>query len=209
MTEKSQISFWRGSFGDNYTERNRPTDDIVRARCSLWAKIFANFLAEPPARILEIGTNLGANLGALRMLSSAEFYAVEPNADARRALLASGVIPEENVSDAVAADLPFADRFADLVFTSGVLIHIHPKDLLESCAEIHRVADKYIVCIEYFSDKQEEVEYGGERERLFKRDFGAFWLDNFADLEVLDYGFAWKRVTRLDNLTWWVFRKRS
>ncbi len=42
---------------------------------------------------------------------------------------------------------------------------------------------------------------------LFKRDFGSFWLDNFPDIEVLDYGFAWKRVTAMDNVTWWIFKK--
>ena len=49
----------------------------------------------------------------------------------------------------------------------------------------------------------------GFRFRLFKRDFGGFWLDNFPDLQVVKYGFSWKRLTGLDNLTWWVFEKRA
>jgi pseudaminic acid biosynthesis-associated methylase len=209
MTDKAQIAFWRGSFGDRYTDRNHPADEIVDARRSLWARILDNFTGQSPARILEVGANLGSNLRALGMLTQAELHGVEPNREARRQLIADSVLPADNIHDAVASDLPFADGFADLAFTSGVLIHIHPDDLLDSCAEIHRVAGRYIVCIEYFSDKAQEVEYGGQRERLFKRDFGSFWLDNFPDLEVLDYGFAWKRVTGLDNLTWWVLRKKS
>ena len=44
--------------------------------------------------------------------------------------------------------------------------------------------------------------------RLFKRDFGGLWLDTCPDLRVVAYGFAWKRLTGLDNLTWWLFEKR-
>ena len=75
--------------------------------------------------------------------------------------------------------------------------------------EARRVARRYIVCIEYFSDKTEEITYRGHRGMLFKRDFGGFWLDNFPDLEVRDYAFAWKRATGLNNLTWWLFEKRG
>ena len=96
----------------------------------------------------------------------------------------------------------------DMAFTSGVLIHIHPDQLPASIEEIHRVARRYIVCIEYFSDKPEMIPYRGHDDRLFKRDFGGLYLDRFPDLQLLDYGFAWKRVTGLDNLTWWLFEKR-
>ena len=42
---------------------------------------------------------------------------------------------------------------------------------------------------------------------MFKRDFGGFFLEHFPDWRVLDYGFAWKQLTGLDNLTWWLFEK--
>ena len=71
----------------------------------------------------------------------------------------------------------------------------------------HRVARRYIVCVEYFSDQPETIPYRGHSEVLFKRDFGSLWLDCFPDLRVLDYGFFWKRLTGLDNLTWWLFEK--
>lgn len=50
--------------------------------------------------------------------------------------------------------------------------------------------------------------YRGHDDRLFKRDFGGYWLDHFSDLWTVAYGFAWKRITGLDNLTWWLFEKR-
>ena len=46
-----------------------------------------------------------------------------------------------------------------------------------------------------------------EDEALFKRDFGLFYLENFPGLRVLDYGFLWRAVTGLDNMTWQVFEK--
>lgn len=134
--------------------------------------------------------------------------ALEPNPTARRTLTEDGVVPAADVMDGFAASIPLPEAAADLVFTCGVLIHIHPDDLQASVREIHRVATRYIVCIEYFSDKPEMIPYRGHQDRLFKRDFGGLYLDLFADLHVLDYGFAWKRATGLDNLTWWLFEKR-
>jgi pseudaminic acid biosynthesis-associated methylase len=154
-----------------------------------------------------VGANIGDNLRALRALSGAEFFAVEPNESARRRLTGDGVVSQANAIDGIASSIGLPDGAVDLAFTCGVMIHIHPKDLLASCREIHRVSRRYIACIEYFSDQPEEVPYRGHSERLFRRDFGGFWLDAFPDLQVLDYGFSWQRLAGLDNLTWWVFRK--
>ena len=95
-----------------------------------------------------------------------------------------------------------------MAFTSAVLIHIAPEDLKKACSEIHRVSSKYIVCREYFATEPESKNYRGHDGLLFKRDFGAFWLDNFPDIELVDYGFLWHKVTGIGDLTWWVFRKK-
>ena len=202
-----QERFWRGEFCDAYTDRSAVTAHDLRARTALWAQILDRMTHAPPRSILEAGANVGGNLRALRALTDAKFFAIEPNAKAREALIGDGVVPRSNVRDGVAAAIDFPDSSVDLVFTSGVLIHVHPDDLAASCKELHRVARQHIVCIEYFSVKPEEVPYRGHGERLFKRDFGAFWLDSFPQLRVLGYGFAWKRLTGLDNVNWWVFEK--
>jgi spore coat polysaccharide biosynthesis protein SpsF len=204
--ETAQAAFWRGPFGDAYTERNAPEAAQLRARVALWASILAH-MPTPPASILEVGANAGTNLRALRCLSDAAFFAVEPNAKARQVLLEDGVVPAANLCDGLAAAIDLPDAAVDLAFTSGVLIHIHPDDLPSSCRDIHRVSRRYIACIEYFADRPEEVAYRGHADRLFKRDFGAFWLDSFPDLRPLGCGFAWRRLTGLDNLTWWLFEK--
>jgi pseudaminic acid biosynthesis-associated methylase len=206
--DTAQLQFWRGDFGDTYIDRNTASAEHLRARVTMWAPILASLVGCPPASILEVGSNIGNNLRALRALTGAALYALEPNQQAREILVKDGVVPAANVLDGFAARIGLPDSAIDMVFTSGVLIHIHPDDLLASCAEIHRVARRYVVCIEYFSDKPETISYRGHTDKLFKRDFGSFWLDHFSDLRVLNYGFAWKRMTGLDNLVWWVFEKR-
>jgi pseudaminic acid biosynthesis-associated methylase len=203
-----QESLWRGDFGDVYTDRNAVTDQRLAALTTHWSRILHATMGRPPTSILEVGANIGLNLRALRRISEASFFALEPNAKARSALVAEGIAPANNVLDGLASSIPLPDGKVDLAFTSGVLIHIHPSKLLASCREVHRVTRQYLVCIEYFSDKDEEIVYRGHAEALFKRDFGGFYLDNFSDLRVLDYGFAWKRLTGLDNLTWWLFEKQ-
>jgi len=207
--ETSQLQFWRGEFGSEYIGRNRATAGQLRARVAMWAKILDCIVGDPPKSILEVGANIGNNLRALNMLTDAEMFALEPNADARGILLKDGVVSADHVLDAFAASIPLPDGAVELTFSSGVLIHIHPDQLLASMREIHRVAQRYVVCIEYFSDKPQMISYRGYDNRLFKRDFGGMYLDNFSDLRVLDYGFVWKRVTGLDNLTWWLFEKTT
>ena len=112
----------------------------------------------------------------------------------------------DQVYDATAENIPLADGAVELAFTCGVLIHVPPEDLGRACDEIYRVSSRYIVCIEYFSDREEEVSYHGQSGLLFKRDFGAFWMDRH-DLTLVDYGFLWKPATGLDNLTYWTFEK--
>lgn len=206
-TQTQQEKLWRGDFGDAYVGRNAVSDDKLAALTAHWAKILRATEGAPARQILEVGANIGLNLRALRRLTTAELHAVEPNAGARAVLERDAVLAPDRIYDRVAGDIGLPDRSIDLVFTSGVLIHIHPDHLLAACREMHRIARRYVVCVEYFADQPQEVPYRGQTEALFKRDFGGFWMDNFPDLRVLDYGFAWKRVTGLDNLTWWVFEK--
>lgn len=208
MTTTPQAEFWRGDFGNAYTDRNLASTDQMQARLQLWSEILSHTISAPPESFLEIGANLGTNLRALRLLTGARCLAVEPNDKAREILVRDGVLKAEDLRGGIASQIDFRDGAADFAFTSGVLIHIHPDHLAASLKEIHRCARRWIGCIEYFSDKPEMIPYRGHNDRLFKRDFGGLWLDSFSDLRVVAYGFAWKRVTGLDNLTWWLFEKR-
>ena len=204
-----QLDAWRGDFGDSYLGRNEADEAMIAARVVMWMRILRPLDDDPPQSILEIGANIGLNLRALAGLTPARLMALEPNSRARQRLVDDGVVSANDAHDGAANRIPLADGAVDMAFTSGVLIHIAPDDLAAACAEIHRVSNRYIACVEYFADTPEEIRYRGHERLLFKRDFGEFWMDRHPDLQLMDYGFFWRRATGLDNLTWWLFSKEQ
>ena len=205
--ETKQTELWRGAFGDAYVDRNSIEPETIRRNISAYSEILSCAEGAPPRSILEVGANIGLNLRAISQISDAELYAIEPNGKARETLLRDQVLKEENIFDAIAGDIPLGDRSVDLVFTAGVLIHIPESELETAYREMHRVADRYLLSIEYFSPTPVVIPYRGETEALFKRDFGGLWLDLFDDLEPVANGFFWKRTTGMDDVNWWLFRK--
>lgn len=204
-----QLQHWTGAFGDAYVDRNPPNDQNVRLRLRALAPILARLDGDRPRSILECGCNVGLNLRALRSLTDAELFAIEPNSAARERVLRDGVLDAEHLVGATTTSLPHADASIDLVFTCGVLIHVPPEDLAASMKEVHRVARKYVLAIEYFSPRPESVPYRGSTELLWKRDFGGAYLDAFPSLTPIDTGFLWSRTSGCDDATWWLFRKEG
>ena len=207
MSDGHQAGLWRGAFGDAYVERNTGEPAYMAALTASWARILRCLMDRPPGSILEAGANIGLNLRALKSLTCADLYALEPNAKARRILAESGAAEPGRIIDGLLTNIDLPDGAVDLAFTRGVLIHVPPEDLLQSCRELVRVSRRHVVAIEYFSPREETIPYRGQDRALFKRDFGGFYLDNFPGLRVVDYGFDWRRVTGMDDLTWWVFEK--
>src|SRR4051812_43099010 len=150
--------------------------------------------------VLEVGANIGLNLEAIGTISDAELYAVEPNAIAREELIAAEFVHERNIRADYADKIGFPDEIADLVITSGLLIHIPTDKLIPSMKEIHRCAKRWIISAEYFAPSEEMIPYRGHDNALWRRDYGSIWLDNFPDLHCQGAVFAWKRMTGLDNL---------
>jgi pseudaminic acid biosynthesis-associated methylase len=185
-----------------YHERINDNEE-QKGRMDMWRFILGS--TKGFETVLEVGAGTGNNLLCLRELASVvtqpdQIVAIEPNQLARKHLNKRGF----TAIDGKAQKLPFEDGHFDVVFTSGLLIHIPPDDLLKVMSEIVRVSNKYVVCIEYFNAYPVEVEYRGSY--IWKRDFGTMYMDNFP-LAPLNYGFEWKTLTGLDNLTWWLFEK--
>ena len=84
---------------------------------------------------------------------------------------------------ASAFEIPYADGSFDLVFTSGVLIHIAPADLPKALREIHRCSRQFIWGFEYYSPQPMEVPYRGHQALLWKADFARLYLELFDDLD--------------------------
>ena len=126
--DTDQTQFWRGDFGNNYTVRNSENAENLNSQIELWKTILESLSGDPPQSILEVGANTGNNLRAIRSLSKAELFALEPNKMARQMLAKTGTVPLQNVLNGVATSIELANESIDLAFTSGVLIHIHPNN---------------------------------------------------------------------------------
>jgi pseudaminic acid biosynthesis-associated methylase len=188
--ETEQGEKWAGDFGKEYTDRNpQDIDDFDKVYLKNFAitrtELNKEFLKEIPkqAKILEIGCNVAAQLDGLKKLGFTDLtgtdvskYAIEK---------AKQKHPEINFYIGSALKLPFKDNEFDLVFTSGVLIHIHPKDLPKAISEIQRISKKYIWCFEYFSQELKEIEYHGNKNILWKRDFLSQFLNQYPNLKII------------------------
>lgn len=204
---RTALEHWTGTAGDAYTARNPLAErDQLEQLDELWRQIIAA-TEEWQGSILEVGANIGRNLRALRRFHPAKLYAIEPNCTARATLDDAGILAAPAWPHAL-PNLWLQEQY-DLVFTSGVLIHIPPEQLAESCRAIVQASRRWIVAIEYFSAEPRMIPYRGEDNRLWARDFGKFYLEACPELEPIAAGFAWKGLTGLDDLTWWVLRKHG
>jgi pseudaminic acid biosynthesis-associated methylase len=196
--EEAMTELWTGDFGNDYTKRQANT---FGARQDMWSMVLPQHINS----VLEVGANVGLNLEAISQLRDSDLYATEPNEAARQKLIAKDICVQ--VTNDPSYRLSRPDNSVDLVFTSGVLIHVNPSELGPSLREIHRVARRYIICAEYFAPSEEMIPYRGHDNALWRRDYGSLYLDQFPDLRCISCLFAWKRMTGLDNLTFWVFEK--
>ena len=185
-----QIQTWTGQFGRDYTDRNALD---VNALNSLYVGNYGvsrtslneEFLAGigPEARILEVGCNMGNQLLLLEKMGFQNLYGIEVQPYALEK--AKSRVRHATLQVATAFEIPYPNEHFDLVFTSGVLIHIAPEDLSFAIKEIHRVARKYIWGLEYFASQATEISYFGHDQLLWKMDYGRLYLDQFKDLRLI------------------------
>lgn len=205
MSKNAQEKFWQNDFGKGYIERNSHFDHLGAE--TAWRKMLGK--AEGVGSVLECGSNIGRNLQTLRkVLPDAALSLIEINKEAHD-LAVRNVRPERSFNGSI-LESDYAPGSFDLTFTCGVLIHIHPDHLLANCRKIVDYSKRYVLAAEYFNRTPVMIPYHGEADRLFKRDFGKFYLENF-DLDVVDYGFLWSRDNEragFDDITWWLFEKK-
>jgi pseudaminic acid biosynthesis-associated methylase len=198
-----QEEFWAGQFGDDYTERNQGSQLIV-SNTALFASVIAR--TQKVNSILEFGANRGLNLLALRnLLPAAELSAVEINPKAVKELetIKNLRIYRQSMLDFV------VDYQRDLVLSKGLLIHIAPEMLPRAYQILYESSGHYICLAEYYNPTPVEVEYRGNKGKLFKRDFAGEMMDSYPDLDLVDYGFVYHRDTNFsqDDLNWFLLNK--
>lgn len=103
-----------------------------------------------------------------------------------------------------------SDGKHDLVLIKGVLIHINPDNLSEVYKALYETSNRFICIAEYFNPSPVEINYRGHSEKLFKRDFAGEMLEEFTDLQLIDYGFAYHRDNNFkqDDITWFLLEKK-
>jgi spore coat polysaccharide biosynthesis protein SpsF len=187
-----QAESWAGEFGDQYLGRNRVD---WRSRVGFWDTIVGVTGARS---VSEFGCNAGWNLSAIkRAHPDVATFGIDVNENAIEQAISAGldVIPGSILT------VP-----AELVFTSGVLIHIPPEALQEVMQHIVDASYDYVLAVEYesHSGEEEEINYRGNDEMLWRRDYGRLYQE--MGLEMVDkwtigdeHGF--------DSCTAWLMRK--
>lgn len=209
-SRNNQEEFWVQNLSTSYMEAN-PYLGPIESRLAeeAWVQILNKINLADISTFLECGSNIGRNVKTLsRVLPNARASVIEINPEALKICKMNNKIESEFLGSI--KDATFSTRF-DLVFTCGVLIHINPEDLKFTLTNIFKFSKKYVVVAEYFNRTPVTIKYRGEDEKLFKRDWGKFVLDNF-DTELVDYGFLWGHqydAAGFDDITYWVFRKLS
>ena len=154
-------------------------------------------------KVLEVGTNRAHNLLTIsEIYPNSKLIGIEPNDYAIQQ--ARGLSRRYSVLKGTVFDLPFRDQYFDLVFTCGVLIHIHLNDLLDALKEIYRVSRRYILCVEYYAGRETVISYRGYDNLLWKRDFKTHYMKLFPDPKLIREGY-WEK--KFDRSNWWLFQK--
>lgn len=200
-----QEAFWAGAFGTEYIARNKSA-----ALLASNLNFFSNALRQAGnvESCIEFGANIGINLQALKLLFPAmRQQAIEINGDAAREL--ATWLGDANVfNGSVFEWTPTVP--VDLALIKGLLIHINPARLTDVYRALHAATRRWILVCEYYNPSPVAIEYRGHKDRLFKRDFAGEMLDAYADLRLVDYGFAYRRDPAFpqDDITWFLMEKR-
>lgn len=207
-------AFWKGKFGDEYTERNSSVD-VVAVRKRFFGAVLDGCLNDVSENnVIELGPNLGFNLRALRDLGFREenISGIEINERAHEIL--TQMMPRANIVCGSAFDVApqsVMGRY-DLVVSMGFLIHQSP-DLIDAALDtiydLMRLGG-FVVIGEYFAPIETEVTYRGNEAQLWRRDYGSMFMNRFKpNCEVVDYGFVSRNDSHMpmDDINWWTIRR--
>jgi pseudaminic acid biosynthesis-associated methylase len=185
-----QIEFWSGDFGRIYTDRNTTVhEEWNRQYLEKYgvSRLDMNieFLKDLPKnlRILEVGCNTGQQLEALRLQGFNNITGIELQLYAiKNARNRAHGVP---VLQGTGFEIPFKTSSFDIVFTSGVLIHIAPEDLPVIMGEMFRCTSRLIWGFEYYADNMIEINYRGNTSVLWKADYASIFMKSFKELTLI------------------------
>lgn len=196
-----QQKYWKNNLA--YIKRNKNFDD------KLGGKVWYSLLKDKNIdTILECGSNIGRNLKQInKSFPNKKLSFIEINKKAYQAcLLNKNIVSSFNES---IENCKINSNEFDLVFTSGVLIHIDKKNLNKVINNIIKWTKKYIIIMEYFSTNDITKKYRNKNNLLFLRDYGDKFLKK-KRVKLIDCGFLYSKIYKkagFDDITYWVFKK--
>lgn len=200
-----QEQFWHSEYAQEYMDRNNAFDLDLGIKA--WATMLKN--VEKIDSLLECGCNIGRNINFLNnLMPGVKKSIIELSPEPYKFVTSRNKFEHAFNGTILDADLP--PNSFDLVYTTGVLIHVAPENLLSNMKKIYNLSKRYILFGEIFSRVPGFIEYKGKNNLLFKRDFGKFFLENF-DCRIVDYGFLWGQIyddAGFDDCNYWVFEKK-
>ena len=71
------------------------------------------------------------------------------------------------------------------------------------------MSKKYVLIGEYFNPSPTNINYRGNDDKLFKRDFADEFLSQNPDFKLINYKFHYKKTTSFsqDDITWFLMEK--
>lgn len=200
-----QEAFWAGEFGTEYIQRNQG-DQLLASNLNFFARALR--AARGVKSCLEFGANIGMNLKALNLLHPGlDAHGIEINVVAARQL-GEVILPAKVYNTSILDFQP--KRTWDLALIKGVLIHINPEVLPQVYDKLVASTGRYLMVAEYYNPAPVAISYRGHSDRLFKRDFAGEIMERHPQLQLIDYGFAYRRDPNFpqDDITWFLMEKR-
>lgn len=200
-----QQNFWAKEYAVDYIEKNRTFDQALGEQA--WKKMLEK--THDLKSILECGCNIGRNIKFLNSTHPTSTKSIIEISLPAYKFVSENFRLQETFNGSI-IDVNFPKKF-DLVFTMGVLIHIHPDDLLKNMEKMFELSGRFILIGEYFNRTPIMINYQGENDRLFKCDFGKLFQENFS-VQLIDYGFLWGDLydrAGFDDITWWLFERND
>lgn len=200
-----QQDFWANNYAKDYIKKNNAFDFNMGVEG--WKVMLAK--ASNIRTVLECGCNIGRNINFLNsVFPDAKKSIIEISGTAYK-FVTSNYTLEKSFNGTI-LNSNFDNNTFDLAFTMGVLIHISPDDLLANMKKLFDYSRKYVLIGEYFNRTPIMIKYQGLQNKLFKRDFGKLFIENF-NVKLVDYGFLWGHIyddAGFDDVTWWLFEKK-
>ena len=184
----NQRAFWSGEFGNAYVDRNKSIDEVNESYAQQTGitveDIFQRFFndIDRKSKILEVGCNVGLNLEMLQKMGFNNLHGIELNKKALQ--IAQERNPKVIFVNSSIEDYQSKEKY-DLVYTAGVLIHIHPSTLESVIRKIVDLSAKYVFGFEYYSDKLEEIKYRDHSNVCWKQDFPLLFTKLFPQLKIV------------------------